>query len=75
MTRVNAVRAPFYFRADLRIDRTFTVAGNPLLVFAGAQNITNRKNFSQQTWNRSTNSIDSSDQLGVFVEVLEEVRT
>jgi hypothetical protein len=66
LSRVNAVRAPFYFRVDLRIDRTFTVAGNPLLVFAGAQNITNRKNFSQQTWNRATNSVDSSDQLGIF---------
>ncbi len=66
LTRVNGVRAPAYFRTDLRVDRTFTVHGQPLLVFAGAQNITNRKNFSQQTWNRATNAVDTSDQLGVF---------
>lgn len=66
LTQVNGVRAPFYFRADLRIDRTFTIAGSPLLVFAGAQNITNRKNFSQQVWNRATNALDTNDQLGVF---------
>lgn len=66
LSRVNGVRAPFYFRVDLRVDRTFTVAGTPLIVFAGAQNITNRKNFSQQTWNRATNALDTSDQLGVF---------
>ena len=66
LSQVNGVRAPLYFRADLRIDRTFTVAGTPLLVFAGAQNITNRKNFSQQVWNRATNALDTNDQLGVF---------
>jgi hypothetical protein len=69
LTRVNGVRAPFYFRADLRVDRTFTAAGRPLVVFAGAQNITNRKNFSQQAWNRATNTVDDSDQLGVFPSV------
>ncbi len=66
LAQVNGLRAPYYFRADLRVDRTFTVAGTPLLVFAGAQNITNRKNFSQQTWNRATGAVDASDQLGVF---------
>lgn len=66
LTRVNGVRAPFYFRADLRIDRTFFAGGRPLIVFAGAQNITNRKNFSQQTWNRATAAIDEGEQLGVF---------
>lgn len=66
LTQVNGVRAPLYFRADLRIDRTFTVGGTPLLVFAGAQNITNRKNFSQQVWNRATNALDTNDQQGIF---------
>jgi hypothetical protein len=66
LARVNGVRAPYYFRADVRVDRTFTIAGRPLIVFAGAQNITNRKNFSQETWNRTTNAVDGSEQLGVF---------
>ena len=66
LSRVNDVRAPFYFRADLRVDRTFTVAGSPLLVFAGAQNITNRTNFTQLVWNRGTSSVDQSDGQGIF---------
>jgi hypothetical protein len=66
LSRVNALRAPFYFRADLRVDRTFTVAGNPLLIFAGAQNITNRQNFTQLVWNRGTNSVDQSEGQGIF---------
>jgi hypothetical protein len=66
LDRVNGVRAPFYFRADLRVDRTFTVGGQPLLVFLGVQNITNRRNFTQAVWNRGINAVDPSDSLGLF---------
>ena len=66
LSQVNAVRAPDYFRADIRVDRTFMVGRDPLLIFLGLQNVTGRNNFTQQVWNRSTNSVDESDGLGVF---------
>lgn len=66
LSRVNGVRAPFYFRADVRFDRTFIVNGQPLLVFLGLQNVTNRRNFTQAVWNRANNAVDPSDSLGLF---------
>ena len=66
LSRVNAERSPDYFRADLRVDRRFTVSGRDLTVFAGVQNITNRKNFSSFAWDRRNNSLRTSEQLGVF---------
>jgi len=66
LTRVNAERAPDYGRVDLRVDRTFMVAGQPLNVFAGVQNVTNRRNFASYTWNRRTNSQQFGEQQGIF---------
>jgi len=66
LTRVNAGRAPDYFRADLRVDRRFVVAGREVSVFAGVQNLTNRRNVAGYTWDRRQNTIRVNDQLGVF---------
>ena len=66
VTRVNALRAPDYVRADVRIDRRFVVNGRPLSVFAGAQNVTNRESVSGFSWDRRNNVIKVSTQLGVF---------
>lgn len=66
LARVNDLRAPSYFRSDLRIDRRFTVNGRPLSVFAGAQNITNRKNVSGFTWDRRNGGIRKLEQMGLF---------
>lgn len=66
VTRVNAERAPDYFRADLRIDRVLAINGRTLTVFAGVQNLTNRKNFSGFSWDRRNNSVKVSQQLGLF---------
>lgn len=66
LTRVNAERAPDYGRVDLRVDRTFMVAGQPLNVFAGVQNVTRRRNFARYTWNRRTNSEQFGEQQGIF---------
>ena len=66
LTRVNAERAPDYGRVDIRVDRTFTVGGQPLNVFAGVQNVTNRRNFASYTWNRRTNSQQFGEQQGIF---------
>ena len=66
LTRVNAERAPDYGRVDIRADRTFTVRGQPLNVFFGVQNVTNRRNFSSYSWNRRTNSQQFGEQQGIF---------
>jgi outer membrane receptor protein involved in Fe transport len=66
LARVNALRAPDYARLDLRVDRTFTVRGQPLLVFFGVQNGLNRRNSSGFTWDRVNNSVRVNRQLGVF---------
>ena len=66
LSQVNALRAPAYFRWDVRVDRTFDVWGEPLVVFAGVQNLTNRRNFANFNWNRRTNAVEFSDQQGLF---------
>ena len=66
LTRVNAERAPDYGRVDIRVDRTFTVGGQPLNVFVGVQNVTNRRNFASYTWNRRTNTQQFGEQQGLF---------
>ena len=66
LTRVNAERAPDYGRVDLRVDRTFTVGGQPLNIFLGVQNVTNRKNFASYSWNRRTNEQQFGEQQGIF---------
>ncbi len=66
LTRVNAERAPDYGRVDIRVDRTFTVSGQPVNLFFGVQNVTNRRNFSSYTWNRRTNTEQFGEQQGIF---------
>ena len=66
LTRVNAERAPDYGRVDIRVDRTVTVGGQPLNVFLGVQNVTNRRNFAGYSWNRRTNSQQFGEQQGIF---------
>jgi len=66
LTRVNAERAPDYARVDIRVDRTFTVGGQPLNVFLGVQNLTNRRNFASYSWNRRTNAQQFGEQQGIF---------
>ena len=66
LTQVNGVRANDYFRFDFRVDRTFTFRDKPLLVWLGLQNATNRKNFSNASWDRELNVAKVNDQLGLF---------
>jgi hypothetical protein len=66
LSRVNAERAPGYGRVDIRLDRTFKIGGQPLNVFAGVQNVTNRRNFASYTWNRRTNAQQFGEQQGLF---------
>jgi hypothetical protein len=66
LTRVNAERAPDYGRVDLRVDRRVTLIGQPLNLFFGVQNVTNRRNFAGYTWNRRTNTRQTGEQQGIF---------
>ena len=66
LTRVNAERAPDYARVDVRVDRTFSVGGQPLNLFVGVQNVTNRRNFASYSWNRRTNAQQFGEQQGIF---------
>jgi len=66
LTRVNAERAPDYGRVDIRVDRTLTVSGQPVNLFFGVQNLTNRRNFASYNWNRRTNSEQLGEQQGIF---------
>jgi hypothetical protein len=66
LTRVNAGRAPDYGRIDVRVDRTFTVGRQPLNLFVGVQNVTNRRNFASDNWNRRTNTHQFGEQQGIF---------
>jgi outer membrane receptor protein involved in Fe transport len=69
LARVNAERLPDYFRVDLRLDRTLMVKGKPLLLFFGANNVTNRQNVAGFTWNRRLNRQQENEQLGIFPNV------
>ena len=63
---VNGARSPAYFRADIRVDRSFTVGGDTVFVFGGVQNATNRRNIAGYTWDRRNNRVKTQEQLGVF---------
>jgi outer membrane receptor protein involved in Fe transport len=66
LTQVNAQRLPDYARLDLRVDRTFTFRDKPVLLFIGAQNVTNRRNIGGIGWNRDKNISQFGEQLGLF---------
>lgn len=69
LTTVNASRGPAYARWDVRVDRTFRVIGGPFVLFGGVQNLANRRNVAGFTWNRRTNSVEVSEQQGLFPNV------
>jgi hypothetical protein len=66
LSRVNAERLPDYFRLDVRVDRMFRRGSNAITVFAGVQNVTNRRNFAGYSWDRRNNTLSTSEQLGIF---------
>ncbi len=66
LARVNALRAPDYSRLDVRVERRFLVSGKPLVIFGGVQNVLNRENVAQYTWNRRLNTLDVQTQIGLF---------
>ena len=66
LARVNDGRAPDYARVDVRVDRRFSVGGQPINLFVGVQNVINRRNFASYSWNRRTNAQQFGEQQGIF---------
>jgi outer membrane receptor protein involved in Fe transport len=66
LAQVNAQRSPDYFRQDVRIDWTIRRGDRVATIFAGAQNVTNRRNFAGYSWDRRNNRLRTLDQLGLF---------
>jgi hypothetical protein len=66
LARVNASRVPDYLRLDLRIDRRLQVGGDEVSLFAGVQNVTNRRNLAGYSWDRRQNTVRVNEQLGIF---------
>ncbi len=55
LERVNTERYDAFFTLDLRIDRTFSVKDQDVVVYYGLQNVTGRRNPTTLLWNRVTN--------------------
>jgi outer membrane cobalamin receptor len=66
LARINGDRAPDYVRLDVRVDRTFRINDQPVTVFAGVQNVTNRRNIAGYSWDRRANTQSTQEQLGIF---------
>jgi hypothetical protein len=66
LTRVNAERATAYVRIDVRADYTIIKGAHPLIVFGGVQNLLNRKNFADYSWDRVNGQVRYQEQQGAF---------
>ena len=55
LARVNSERFDAHFSLDLRVDRTFSIRDRVVVVYAGVQNVTGRRNPTTLLWNRVTN--------------------
>jgi hypothetical protein len=50
LTKVNALRGPFYIRLDIDLNRDFRIGRGYLNVHAGVENALNRQNFLGYVW-------------------------
>ena len=66
LDQVNSMRYDAFFTLDLRVDRTFTVRGNKVLMYVGVQNSTGRENPTTLLWNRVTNTPEFASGLPRF---------
>jgi Carboxypeptidase regulatory-like domain/TonB-dependent Receptor Plug Domain len=68
-TRLNTLRAPDYFRVDLRLDRRFAIRRGTLATYIELQNVSGRENQSVQIWNSKTNKVEYQEQIA-FLPVI-----
>jgi Carboxypeptidase regulatory-like domain/TonB-dependent Receptor Plug Domain len=67
--RLNTLRAPDYFRMDLRLDRRFSVRRGTLATYIELQNVSGRENQAVQIWNSKTNKVEFQEQIS-FLPVI-----
>ncbi len=60
--RINAERAPVYYRLDLRADRRFAFGFGNLVLYLEIDNVTNRENVRDYIWNKRENRPDTAPQ-------------
>jgi hypothetical protein len=66
-TRYNAgPRLPTFHALDFRADRRWNWRGVQLVTYLDVQNIYNRKNVSQFTWNERKQRVETDESLGVL---------
>ncbi|HWA57706.1 MAG TPA: TonB-dependent receptor [Gemmatimonadales bacterium] len=66
-TRYNAgPRLPTFHALDFRADRRWNWRGVQLVTYLDVQNIYNRKNVSQFTWNERKQRVEADESLGVL---------
>lgn len=59
-------RLPTFHALDLRADRRWNWRGVQLVTYLDVQNIYNRKNVSQFTWNERKQRVEADESLGVL---------
>ena len=66
LDRVNALRYEPFATLDLRLDRTFRVGDQAVIVYVGVQNVAGRRNPTNVIWNRQTNQPSVGNGIGRF---------
>jgi len=66
LASINAERATAYLRIDVRVDFTVIDGASPLIVFGGVQNLLNRRNFADYSWDRVNATVRYVEQQGAF---------
>jgi hypothetical protein len=63
VNQLNTLRAPDYFRLDLRVDRRFGIRRGTLATYLELQNVTGQSNQSVQLWNAKTKKVAYQEQI------------
>ena len=61
-----SVRIPDFFQLDIRADRIWKRCWGTIDLYFDIQNVTNRRNFANYNWNRRANTLEFSEQQGLF---------
>jgi hypothetical protein len=59
-------RLPAFHALDLRVDRRWSWRSIQLVTYLDIQNVYNRQNVSQYTWDERTQSVTTDEQLGIL---------
>lgn len=65
----NALRVPFFFAADVRVDRRFLVGNRQFIAFLDLQNVTNRVNTTAPQWNPRLRRAEPNESIGLLPSI------